>query len=109
MTETLAGAAREEKKASPAETVACTAPVERALCGFGKGERAMFGILVVQEEAIVARDLEATLRNTKDLTATLRSQPWRLIWPGTKKYSEDEAAPAPVHKTTRAKPRRAIP
>ena len=52
-------------------------------------------------------DLEATLRNTKDLTATLRSQPWRLIWPGTKKYSEDEAAP--VHKTTRAKPRRAIP
>src|SRR5205814_1828103 len=25
-------------------------------------------------------DLEATLRNTKDFTATLRAQPWRLVW-----------------------------
>ncbi len=48
-------------------------------------------------------DLELTLRNTKDFTATVRSQPWRLIWPSTKKYPEDEATPVPVHKTTKTK------
>ena len=31
-------------------------------------------------------DLEATLSNAKDFTGTLRTQPWRLIWPTTKKY-----------------------
>ena len=40
-------------------------------------------------------DLEATLSNTKDFTATLRAQPWRLIWPTTKKYPEAEATPIP--------------
>ena len=43
-------------------------------------------------------DLEATLRNTKDFTATVRSQPWRLIWPNTKQYPEDAATPAPGRK-----------
>lgn len=57
----------------------------------------------------VSPDLEATLRNTKDLTATLRSQPWRLIWPSTRKYPEDEATPVPVRKATRVKPRRSDP
>jgi hypothetical protein len=54
-------------------------------------------------------DLEATLRNTKDFTATLRAQPWRLVWPSTKKYSEGEATPAPVRKATKVKARRASP
>jgi phospholipid/cholesterol/gamma-HCH transport system substrate-binding protein len=39
-------------------------------------------------------DLRDAIRNAKDFTGTLRSQPWRLIWPGTKKYPEDEAAAA---------------
>jgi len=54
-------------------------------------------------------DLEETLRNAKDFTATVRAQPWRLIWPTTKKYPEDEPTPLPVRKTTRVKNRRADP
>jgi phospholipid/cholesterol/gamma-HCH transport system substrate-binding protein len=54
-------------------------------------------------------DLEATLRNTKDFTGTLRAQPWRLIWPSTKKYPEGEAAAVQVRKATRVKARRANP
>jgi len=54
-------------------------------------------------------DLEETLRNAKDFTATVRAQPWRLIWPTTKKYPEDESTPLPVRKTTRVKNRRADP
>lgn len=41
----------------------------------------------------IGPDLEATLSNTKDFTATLRSQPWRLIWPSTKKYPTPEPTP----------------
>ena len=50
-------------------------------------------------------DLEATLRNTKDFTGTLRSQPWRLIYPTTKKYPDEQAAPTPVpvRKATKVK------
>jgi hypothetical protein len=54
-------------------------------------------------------DLEATLRNAKDFTATVRSQPWRLFWPSTKKYPEDEATPVPVRKSTRTKSHRTAP
>ena len=50
-------------------------------------------------------DLEVTLRNTKDFTATIRTQPWRLIWPSTKKYPEDEVTPVPVRRATRVKTR----
>lgn len=32
--------------------------------------------------------LQASADNVKDATATLKSQPWRLIWPSTKKYPE---------------------
>jgi hypothetical protein len=35
-------------------------------------------------------DLEATLSNAKDFTGTLRTQPWRLIWPTTKTYPEEK-------------------
>ena len=51
-------------------------------------------------------DLEATVRNTKDFTGTLRTQPWRLIWPSTKKYAEDEGVAVPVRKATKVKARR---
>jgi ABC-type transporter Mla subunit MlaD len=50
-------------------------------------------------------DLEVTLRNTKDFTATIRTQPWRLIWPSTKRYPEDEVTPVPVRRATRVKAR----
>ena len=54
-------------------------------------------------------DLKATLGNAKDFTATIRTQPWRLIWPTTKKYPQDESTPVPVRRATRVQPRRAIP
>jgi hypothetical protein len=42
-------------------------------------------------------DLQKTISNTKDLSATLRAQPWRLIWPSTKKYPQDHVAgPTPT-------------
>ena len=48
-------------------------------------------------------DLKETISNTKDFTATLRTQPWRLIWPTTKKYPEAEATPTPVRRATRVR------
>ena len=54
-------------------------------------------------------ELQQTISNTKDFTATLRSQPWRLIWPSTKKYPQDEATPIPVRRAIPVKRSRAIP
>ncbi len=53
----------------------------------------------------VGPDLEATISNTKDFTATLRTQPWRIIWPSTKKYPDGQPAPSPARKATKAKRR----
>lgn len=58
----------------------------------------------------VGPSLEETGRNVKDATATLRSEPWRLVWPSTKKYPSDIAPTAPqpgaarTAKKTRASP-----
>jgi ABC-type transporter Mla subunit MlaD len=38
-------------------------------------------------------DLKESSANVKELTATVKSQPWRLIWPSTKKYPEDQNPP----------------
>ncbi len=51
-------------------------------------------------------DLKEAGANVKDLTATVRTQPWRLIWPSTKKYPEDEQPAADtitVRKSARAR------
>ena len=53
-------------------------------------------------------DLKASGTNIKELTETVKSQPWRLIWPSTKKYPQDEQAAAetaPVKRTSKP-PRR---
>lgn len=53
-------------------------------------------------------DLKESGANVKELTETVKSQPWRLIWPSTKKYPQDEQAAAestPVKKTTKPRPR----
>ncbi len=58
----------------------------------------------------VGPSLEETGRNIKDATATLRAEPWRLVWPSTKKYVSDstpaasEQAVARSVKKTRATP-----
>ena len=38
----------------------------------------------------LAPDLEATGENVKDLTDTVKRQPWRLVWPSTKQYPGDQ-------------------
>jgi ABC-type transporter Mla subunit MlaD len=38
-------------------------------------------------------DLKESGQNVKELTATVKSQPWRLIWPSTKKPPEDQNPP----------------
>ena len=57
----------------------------------------------------IGPDLQSTVRNAKDLTDTLRSQPWRLIYPTTKKYSEEQPAEITVRKPTKVKSRRTSP
>jgi phospholipid/cholesterol/gamma-HCH transport system substrate-binding protein len=53
-------------------------------------------------------DLKTSGTNIKELTETVKTQPWRLVWPSTKKYSHEEQAAAeatPVKKTTKPRPR----
>lgn len=54
-------------------------------------------------------DLKATGQNVKELTQTVKTQPWRLIWPSTKKYPEGTVPPTAsgdtitVRKSTKAR------
>ena len=52
-------------------------------------------------------DLKTSGTNIKELTETVKSQPWRLIWPSTKKYPPEEqaAAEATPRKVTKPRPR----
>jgi ABC-type transporter Mla subunit MlaD len=56
-------------------------------------------------------DLSPVGDNLKQFSETIKAQPWRLIWPSTKKYPEDQQQTAAagqqtinVRKTARAKP-----
>jgi ABC-type transporter Mla subunit MlaD len=56
------------------------------------------------------RDLAPAGENIKQLTETVKTQPWRLIWPSTKTYAEKSPAPVSaeptitVRKSTKARP-----
>jgi ABC-type transporter Mla subunit MlaD len=65
---------------------------------------------------VATTELEPAGENIKQFSETIKTQPWRLIWPSTKKYAEASPTPAPgqgtitVRKSARAKPRpRATP
>jgi ABC-type transporter Mla subunit MlaD len=66
---------------------------------------------------LAVTDLGPAGENIKQFSETIKTQPWRLIWPTTKKYPETSPTPAiakegtiTVRKTARAKPRpRATP
>jgi methyl-accepting chemotaxis protein len=63
---------------------------------------------VMDDVSNLGPELKASGANLKELTETVKRQPWRLVWPSTKKYPEDEqAAPesTPVKKTTKPRPR----
>lgn len=53
-------------------------------------------------------DLEPVGKNVAEFTETIKSQPWRLIWPGTKKYADRSPTPAEgtitVRKSTKSRP-----
>src|SRR5881296_876558 len=66
---------------------------------------------------LAVTDLEPAGENIKQFSETVKTQPWRLIWPTTKKYPEASPTPAiaregpiTMRKTVKAKPRpRATP
>ena len=65
---------------------------------------------------VATTELEPAGTNIKQFSETIKTQPWRLIWPSTKKYAETSPTPAPgqgtitVRKTAKAKARpRATP
>jgi len=65
---------------------------------------------------VATTELQPAGENIKQFSETIKTQPWRLIWPSTKKYAEASPTPVPgqgtitVRKTARAKPRpRATP
>jgi ABC-type transporter Mla subunit MlaD len=63
---------------------------------------------VMDDLSNLGPDLKASGTNIKELTETVKTQPWRLIWPSTKKYPQDEQATAetaPVKKTTKPRAR----
>lgn len=63
---------------------------------------------VMDDVSNLGPELKASGTNIKELTETVKRQPWRLIWPSTKKYPEDEGTAAeatPVKKTTKPRPR----
>jgi len=46
--------------------------------------------------------LQASADNVKEATATLKSEPWRLVWPSTKKYPENAQPGAPAGQNIKA-------
>ncbi|MEY2562546.1 MAG: phospholipid/cholesterol/gamma-HCH transport system substrate-binding protein [Verrucomicrobiota bacterium] len=48
---------------------------------------------IIADLSHLGPDLKESAENVKELTATVKTQPWRLIWPSTKKYPEDQNPP----------------
>jgi len=48
---------------------------------------------------VTINDLGPTGQNIKEFSETIKSQPWRLIWPSTKKSPEKAPTPAPSEAT----------
>jgi len=46
--------------------------------------------------------LQASAENVKEATATLKSEPWRLVWPSTKKYPENAQPGTPAGQNIKA-------
>ena len=44
----------------------------------------------------ISPGLKQTVHNAEQFSDTLKHQPWRLIWPSTKKYADDKPSPTPA-------------
>jgi hypothetical protein len=45
---------------------------------------------------VATTELQPAGENIKQFSETIKTQPWRLIWPSTKKYAEASPSPAPA-------------
>src|SRR4051812_6362777 len=72
--------------------------IQLTLQNFRESSEKLKGVL--DDVSNLGPDLKASGTNIKELTETVKTQPWRLIWPSTKKYPTDEqaAAATPVRK-----------
>jgi hypothetical protein len=48
---------------------------------------------------VATTELQPAGENIKEFSETIKTQPWRLIWPSTKKYAEASPTPAPAQGT----------
>src|SRR4051794_25186923 len=64
---------------------------------------------VMSDLSQLGPDLKVSSANVKDLTETVKTQPWRLVWPSTKKYAEDERATAEATPVKKKAQRRTTP
>jgi ABC-type transporter Mla subunit MlaD len=48
---------------------------------------------------VATTELKPAGENIKQFSETIKTQPWRLIWPTTKKYAEVSPTPAPAQRT----------
>src|SRR5437764_1079900 len=48
---------------------------------------------------VATTELEPARQTIKEFSQTSKTQPWRLIWPSTKKYAEASPTPAPAQGT----------
>jgi phospholipid/cholesterol/gamma-HCH transport system substrate-binding protein len=78
--------------------------IQITLQNFRESSDKLKGIMADLEQ--LGPDLKVSGTNIKELTETVKTQPWRLVWPSTKKYPQDQATAetTPVKKTT-TKPR----
>ncbi|MDP9004322.1 MAG: MlaD family protein [Verrucomicrobiota bacterium] len=61
---------------------------------------------IIADLSHLGPDLKESAANVKELTATVKTQPWRLIWPSTKKYPEDQTPPSDAPQKKSPKPQR---
>src|SRR5438477_7292159 len=77
--------------------------IQLTLQNFRESSEKLKGVL--DDVSNLGPDLKASGTNIKELTETVKTQPWRLIWPSTKKYPQDEQATAAPTPKKMTKPR----
>lgn len=80
--------------------------IQITLQNFRESSEKLKGIMADLDQ--LGPDLKTSGANIRELTETVKSQPWRLVWPSTKKYPQNEQATAeatPVKKPAKPRPR----